>query len=66
MASPPPVLNYTPKLTLTEFAQFVLPEMGAHALLTLLFLISGQWISFALNLPLLAFNINKYAPLLSS
>jgi len=38
---------------------FVLPEMGAHAVLTLLFLLSGQWLSFIWNVPLLAFNINK-------
>ena len=39
--------------------QFVLPEHIAHAFLTLLFLLSGQWIAFLLNAPLLAFNINK-------
>lgn len=38
---------------------FVLPEMGAHALLTVLFLLSGQWLSFLWNLPLLAFNVHK-------
>lgn len=36
--------------------------MGAHALLTVLFLLSGQWLSFLWNLPLLAFNVHKYAP----
>ncbi|KAF4621308.1 hypothetical protein D9613_000825 [Agrocybe pediades] len=39
--------------------QFVLPENAAHAFLTLLFLISGQWVAFLLNLPLVAFNANK-------
>jgi len=39
--------------------QFVLPENAAHAFLTLLFLLSGQWISFLLNLPLVLFNANK-------
>ncbi|OBZ69950.1 ER-derived vesicles protein ERV14 [Grifola frondosa] len=39
--------------------QFVLPENIAHAFLALLFLLSGQWIAFLLNAPLLAFNINK-------
>ena len=42
------------------FVQFVLPENSAHALLTTLFLISGQWTAFLLNAPLLAFNVNKY------
>ncbi|PPQ88460.1 hypothetical protein CVT25_011586 [Psilocybe cyanescens] len=39
--------------------QFVLPENIAHAFLTLLFLLSGQWIAFVLNLPLVLFNANK-------
>ncbi|EMD33096.1 hypothetical protein CERSUDRAFT_118154 [Gelatoporia subvermispora B] len=39
--------------------QFVLPENIAHAFLSLLFLISGQWVAFLLNAPLLAYNINK-------
>jgi len=40
--------------------QFTLPEMAAHAALTLFFLLSGQWIAFLLNAPLVAFNVNKY------
>ncbi|KAL7413583.1 cornichon [Mrakia frigida] len=39
--------------------QFVLPEMIAHAFLTTMFLLSGQWLAFLLNAPLLGFNINK-------
>lgn len=39
--------------------QFVLPENSAHAFLTILFLLFGQWIAFLLNAPLLAFNVNK-------
>ncbi|KAJ3737626.1 cornichon [Lentinula guzmanii] len=39
--------------------QFVLPENTAHAFLTTLFLISGQWMAFLLNAPLLGFNANK-------
>ncbi|KAI6112034.1 cornichon [Pisolithus croceorrhizus] len=39
--------------------QFVLPENIAHAFLTLLFLLSGQWFAFLLNLPLVLYNINK-------
>jgi protein cornichon len=37
----------------------VLPENIAHAFLSLLFLLSGQWTAFILNLPLVAFNVNK-------
>ncbi|KAG9090977.1 COPII-coated vesicle protein [Ceratobasidium sp. UAMH 11750] len=33
--------------------------MGAHAFLTLLFLLSFQWIALLLNIPLVAFNVNK-------
>nr|ODN93160.1 ER-derived vesicles protein ERV14 [Cryptococcus depauperatus CBS 7841]ODO02682.1 ER-derived vesicles protein ERV14 [Cryptococcus depauperatus CBS 7855] len=39
--------------------QFVLPEMIAHAFLTLCFLLSGQWLAFLLNAPLVGFNVNK-------
>jgi len=38
---------------------FILPENGAQAFLTVLFLFSGQWLTFIINLPLMAFNINK-------
>jgi hypothetical protein len=37
----------------------VLPENIAHAFLTTLFLLSGQWTAFFLNAPLVAFNANK-------
>ncbi|KAF5326149.1 hypothetical protein D9611_000300 [Ephemerocybe angulata] len=40
--------------------QFVIPENAAHALLTLLFLLSGQWTACILNLPLVAWNVNKF------
>ncbi|KAH9042451.1 cornichon [Lactarius pseudohatsudake] len=39
--------------------QFVIPENSAHAFLTILFLLSGQWTAFLLNAPLLGFNVNK-------
>ncbi len=39
--------------------QFVLPEMIAHAFLTLLFLLSGQWLAFLVNAPLVGYNVNK-------
>jgi hypothetical protein len=39
--------------------QFVLPEMMVHTLLTVIFLLSGNWIALGLNLPLTAWNIHK-------
>ncbi|PWN95836.1 hypothetical protein FA09DRAFT_344164 [Tilletiopsis washingtonensis] len=39
--------------------QFTLPEMIAHAVLTVFFLLGGQWVAFLLNAPLVAFNANK-------
>ncbi|KAK2463154.1 hypothetical protein APHAL10511_004809 [Amanita phalloides] len=36
--------------------QFVLPEYAVHAFLTLLFFLSGQWMAFLINLPLVVFN----------
>lgn len=36
--------------------------MGAQAFLTILFLLTGQWIAFALNVPLVAYNANKCVP----
>ena len=46
-------------LTRTRSPKFTLPEMAAHAALTLFFLLSGQWLAFLLNAPLVAFNVNK-------
>lgn len=34
--------------------------MFVHAFLSFIFLISGQWIATAWNLPLVAYNANKY------
>lgn len=34
--------------------------MLAHAFLTLCFLLTGQWISFLVNAPLVGYNVNKY------
>ncbi|KAI0343754.1 cornichon [Trametopsis cervina] len=39
--------------------KFVLPEVAAHGFLSLLFLLSGEWVAFLLNAPLLAYNANK-------
>ncbi|BFZ62499.1 COPII-coated vesicle protein [Saitoella coloradoensis] len=38
---------------------WIIPEMGIHAFTTILLLLNGQWIATALNLPLLAYNVNK-------
>ncbi|TFK74031.1 ER-derived vesicles protein ERV14 [Pluteus cervinus] len=37
----------------------VVPEHGAHAVMTTLFVLSGQWVAILLNAPLVAFNVNK-------
>lgn len=39
---------------------YILPEAAVHALLSFLFLINGYWMAFALNLPLLAYNVKKF------
>ncbi|KAJ7113053.1 cornichon, partial [Mycena epipterygia] len=41
------------------FNQFVLPEIAAHTFLVTLFIISGQWSAFLLNVPLVAYNGKK-------
>ena len=43
----------------TKLNQFTLPEMSAHADLTRLFLLNGQWIALAFNLPHFRFMANK-------
>lgn len=43
----------------TKLNQFTLPEMGLHAFLTVLFLIKAQWIALIINVPLVAYNVNK-------
>jgi len=55
-----PLILVCPVLMHCFAPQFVLPENIAHAFLALLFLLSGQWIAFLLNAPLVAFNANKY------
>ncbi|KAF8176511.1 cornichon [Pholiota molesta] len=48
-----PGIDYINPIDLcNKLNQFVLPENSAHAFLTLLFLLSGQWIAFLLNLPI--------------
>ena len=39
--------------------QLIVPEAALHAILSLLFLLNGYWFVFLLNLPVLAYNINK-------
>ncbi|KAK2069188.1 hypothetical protein P8C59_003791 [Phyllachora maydis] len=38
---------------------YIVPEAAVHGVLTLLFLVNGYWIPFALNVPLLGWNIHK-------
>ncbi|KNZ74868.1 ER-derived vesicles protein ERV14 [Termitomyces sp. J132] len=37
----------------------VIPEAAVHVFLAFLFLLSGQWMALAWNVPLLAYNANK-------
>ena len=37
-----------------------IPEAGLHGFITVLFLINGYWFCFLLNLPLFAYNANKF------
>lgn len=37
----------------------VLPEYAIHLFMTTLFLLCGEWITVIINLPLLAYNINR-------
>ncbi|CCE61944.1 hypothetical protein TPHA_0B02720 [Tetrapisispora phaffii CBS 4417] len=39
--------------------KLIAPEAALHAFLSVLFLLTGHWFVFAINLPLLAFNGNK-------
>ncbi|KAG5636579.1 hypothetical protein H0H81_007587 [Sphagnurus paluster] len=39
--------------------KLVVPENAVHGSLAILFLLSGQWVAFALNAPLVAYNVNK-------
>lgn len=38
----------------------VLPEYILHIFFNLLFLLSGQWLSLCLNVPLIAYHVNRY------
>lgn len=39
---------------------YIIPEAAVHALLSFFFLINGYWMAFALNVPLLGYNIKKF------
>lgn len=39
---------------------YILPEAGFHMFYTLLFLVTGNWLTFAFQAPLVAWNINKF------
>jgi hypothetical protein len=53
------IVNCSCRVMLTTVArdQWVLPEVAAQAVLTLLLLVTGNWLEFVLNLPLLAWHI---------
>jgi hypothetical protein len=38
----------------------VLPEYATHIFINILFLIGGEWLTIFFNIPLIAYNINKY------
>ncbi|CAF1166224.1 unnamed protein product [Adineta ricciae] len=38
----------------------IIPEYATHAFINLLFLFGGQWFTLFLNMPLIAFHINKF------
>ncbi|EDO33020.1 predicted protein [Nematostella vectensis] len=46
----------------------VLPEMGIHAFITLLFLVGGQFTAVVFNLPLIVYHVRRYMnrPMMSS
>ena len=44
-----------------KLSPWFIPEAGVHAAMTVLFLVNGYWLVFLLNLPLLAYNVNKVA-----
>ena len=39
---------------------YIVPEAGVHAFLTFLFIINGYFTAIILNVPLVAWNVNKY------
>lgn len=60
---PPTYSDYINPIDLcNRLNTYIIPEAAVHGFLTFLFLINGYWIPLILNLPLLAYNIKKYAP----
>ena len=39
--------------------QFVVPDIVAHTIVSILLLLNGKWLDLVFNLPLLAYNVNK-------
>ncbi|CCF55910.1 hypothetical protein KAFR_0A04750 [Kazachstania africana CBS 2517] len=39
--------------------KLIMPEAALHAFISLLFLVNGYWFVFLVNLPVLAYNLNK-------
>jgi len=54
MISPPP------RAALRRYSSHLC--QGVHTFLTLLFLMNGHWLALVLNIPLVAWNVNKYHP----
>jgi len=40
--------------------QLVIPEYLLHLLFNILFMAAGEWFALCLNLPLIAYHINRY------
>jgi hypothetical protein len=38
----------------------VIPEYATHVFINILFLFGGQWLTLLINMPLIAYHINKY------
>lgn len=56
-------LNQVPLIIIESKIQLVIPEKMFHAGLTLLFLLCFSLTAFLINLPLVVFNISRYADL---
>lgn len=53
-------ITYFDLISKIPFEQLVLPEYFIHIFFNLLFLISGEWVTLALNIPLIAYHIHRY------
>lgn len=58
----PPSSDYINPIDLcNRLNTYIIPEAAVHGFLTFLFLINGYWLPLILNVPLLAWNVKKYA-----